>query len=153
MFTIVIYISSYFYVTSLLNEITFLTVSPYKYLNNGWNVFSKILHQKYINLFVKIGSNFQDEITFDYYLKYSFFRDMEKFPNLSLFSFSSYFLKCPQRTINFVANDEERLEMVELLCKASAKLRSKKTQKLIIVTKWNAQISQGFRNDYIVPYP
>ena len=57
------------------------------------------------------------------------------FPNLSLFSFSSYFLKCPQRTINFVANDEERLEMVELLCKASAKLRSKKTQKLIIVTK------------------
>ena len=74
------------------------------------------------------------------------------FQNLSLFSFSSYFLKCPQRTINFVANDEERLEMVELLCKASAKLRSKKTQKLITVTKWIAQIPQGFRNDYIIPY-
>ena len=91
------------------------------------------MHPNYIDLCIKIGSNFQDEITFDYYLKYPF-------PNLSLFSFSSYFLKCPQRTINFVANDEERLEMVELLCKASAKLRSKKTQKLIIVTKWNAQI-------------
>ena len=104
-----------------------------KRFNDGYNVFCKILHQKYINLFLKIGSNFQDEITFDYNLKYSF-------PNLSLFGFSSYFLKCPQRTINFVANDEERLEMVELLCKASAKLRSKKTQKLIIVTKWNAQI-------------